>query len=246
MNLPIGADRKKIYLLGGLVVVMLGVFYYNSSSSDSSPQPSRPGASGRGPLGIKAPQDPVIGGPPIQQVSTRVPNRRGTANLQEFHPSLKPKKPEERSDPMSVDPTIKLDVLKKLSLVNVESTHRSIFDFSQPPPPPAPKPDPNKKNTPVVSPLITSIPANQPAPSGPPPAPPPPPIPLKFYGYVSALMQGNKRAFFAEGDDIFIAMEGELVKKRYRIVRIGVNSVVVEDMQFKNQQTLPLEAQPAG
>jgi hypothetical protein len=59
-------------------------------------------------------------------------------------------------------------------------------------------------------------------------------------------MQGNKRAFFAEGDDIFIATEGELVKKRYRIVRIGVNSVVVEDMQFKNQQTLPLEAQPAG
>ena len=176
MNLPLGADRKKIYLLGGLVVVMLGVFYYNSSSSDGPSQPSRPAASGRGPLGIKAPQDPMIAGPPIQQVSTRVPNRRGAGNLQEFHPSLKPKKPEERPDPMSVDPTIKLDVLKKLSAVNVESTHRSIFDFSQAPPPPAPKPDPNKKNTPVVNPLITSIPGNQQAaPSGPPPPPPPPP-----------------------------------------------------------------------
>jgi hypothetical protein len=246
MNLPIGADRKKIYLLGGLVVVMLGVFYYNSSSSDGPSQPSRPAASGRGALGIKAPQDPMIAGPPIQQVSTRVPNRRGAANLQEFHPSLKPKKPEERSDPMSVDPTIKLDVLRKLSLVNVESTHRSIFDFSQAPPPPAPKPDPNHKNAPLVNPILPPPPTNQQTSTGPPPPPPPPPIPLKFYGYVSALMQGNKRAFFAEGDDIFIATEGELVKKRYRIVRIGVNSVVVEDTQFKNQQTLPLEAQPAG
>jgi hypothetical protein len=246
MNLPIGADRKKIYLLGGLVVVMLGVFYYNSSSSDSSPQPSRPGASGRGPLGIKAPQDPMIGGPPIQQVSTRVPNRRGTANLQEFHPSLKPKKPEERSDPMSVDPTIKLDVLKKLSLVNVESTHRSIFDFSQPPPPPPPTGGTRGPGPSLTDVLTRPQPPPPSGPAPPPPPPPPPPIPLKFYGYVSALMQGNKRAFFAEGDDIFIATEGELVKKRYRIVRIGVNSVVVEDMQFKNQQTLPLEAQPAG
>jgi hypothetical protein len=191
----------------------------------------------------------MIAGPPIQQVSTRLAkNRRGASNLTEFHPSLKPKKPEERPDPMSVDPTIKLDVLQKLSAVNVESSHRSVFDFSQAPPPPAAKPDPAKKNSAVLNPLLTSIAGKQAnaAPTGPPAAPPPPPIPLKFYGYVSALTQANKRAFFAEGDDIFIATEGEVVKKRYRIVRIGVNSVVVEDTQFKNQQTLPLEAQPAG
>jgi hypothetical protein len=51
-----------------------------------------------------------------------------------------------------------------------------------------------------------------------------------------------------DGEDIIIAGEGDMVKKRYKIVRIGVNSAVVEDTQFKsnNQQTLPLEAEMAG
>jgi hypothetical protein len=45
-----------------------------------------------------------------------------------------------------------------------------------------------------------------------------------------------------------IAGEGDTIKKRYKIVRIGVNSAVVEDTEFKsnNQQTLPLEAELAG
>ena len=39
-----------------------------------------------------------------------------------------------------------------------------------------------------------------------------------------------------------------MVKKRYKILRIGVNSAVVEDTEFKsnNQQTLPLVAELAG
>jgi hypothetical protein len=58
----------------------------------------------------------------------------------------------------------------------------------------------------------------------------------------------SKRAFFLDGEDIVIASEGDVIKKRYKIVRIGVNSAVVEDTQFKsnNQQTLPLEAEMAG
>ncbi len=248
MKIQLGAEPKKVVALGVLVVVMIGIYFYNSPGSDTPAPSARPAASGRAAFGVKAPQDPTIMGPPIQQVSTRMQNRGNNRNLQEFRPSLKPKKPEERPDPMTVDPTIKLDVLQKVAAVNVESTHRSIFDFSQaPPPPPAAvaKADP-KKGPPVPTPLA-SLPGNQAThPAGPPPTAPPPAIPLKFYGYVSAVMQGNKRAFFAEGDDIFIATEGELVKKRYRIVRIGINSVVVEDTQFKNQQTLPLEAQPAG
>ena len=38
-----------------------------------------------------------------------------------------------------------------------------------------------------------------------------------------------------------MAAEGQLVKSRYKLVRVGINSVVVEDVQFKHQQTLPLE-----
>ncbi len=76
-----------------------------------------------------------------------------------------------------------------------------------------------------------------------PPKPPPPPIPLKFYGFVNPLKAGTKRAFFLEGDEIHVAAEGDIIKKRYKVVRIGVNSAVVEDTQFQHQQTLPLEEQ---
>jgi hypothetical protein len=41
-----------------------------------------------------------------------------------------------------------------------------------------------------------------------------------------------------------MAAEGDLVQKRYKIVRIGVNSAVVEDTEHKHQQTLPLEMVP--
>src|SRR5260370_39474459 len=86
-------------------------------------------------------------------------------------------------------------------------------------------------------------------PAPPPPAPPvapapPPPIPLKFYGYVNAAMQGPKPAFFLEGDDIHVVKEGDMVKRRYRIVRIGVNSAGVEDTTNKSHQTLQLYEQP--
>ena len=87
----------------------------------------------------------------------------------------------------------------------------------------------------------------------PPPAPPPdpkaPPIPLKFYGFVNQSKGGgDKRAFFLDGEDIVIATEGDMIKKRYKIIRIGINSATVEDTQFKsnNQQTLPLEAEMNG
>jgi len=76
---------------------------------------------------------------------------------------------------------------------------------------------------------------------GPPPAPP---IPLKFYGFVHAARTGDRRAFFMENDDIYIAAEGEMIKKRYKVIKIGINSAVLEDSQYKsdqnNQQTLKL------
>jgi len=76
--------------------------------------------------------------------------------------------------------------------------------------------------------------------------PPPPPIPFKFYGYVNAANRGPKRAFFLEGDDIHMVTEGDLVKGQYKIIRIGVNSVVVEDTRNHNTQTLPLVEQLPG
>jgi hypothetical protein len=44
----------------------------------------------------------------------------------------------------------------------------------------------------------------------------------------------------AQGEDIFIAAEGDIVDRRYRIVRILPMSVDVEDVLNNNRQSLPL------
>ena len=90
------------------------------------------------------------------------------------------------------------------------------------------------------------MPSTPPPSPPPPPVAPPPPITLKFYGYSTPRADGQKRAFFLDGDDIFVAGENELVRSRYKIVRIGVNSAVVEDTTNKNQQTLPLVEELGG
>jgi hypothetical protein len=63
---------------------------------------------------------------------------------------------------------------------------------------------------------------------------------LKYYGFTTDSATKAKRVFLTNGQDIFIAAEGEVVANRYKIVHIGVNSVEVEDMRNKNRQQLPL------
>jgi hypothetical protein len=123
----------------------------------------------------------------------------------------------------SLDPTLRMDLLKSSEDVTYKGAGRDIFQ-NQPEPPPIPKPivDPTKTNTP-------------------PPPPPPPPIPLKFYGYTGN-KSGPKQVFLSKGDDIFIAKEGQIVDRRYKILKIGPNSVEVEDVLTNNRQTLPLTA----
>jgi hypothetical protein len=142
---------------------------------------------------------------------------------------------------MTIDPTLRLDLLAKVQGVKLTGGNRSLFDFSAPPPP-----DPKKvvEQAKAAAPAKPYGPQPAPPPPTPTPTPPPPPIPLKFYGFVNSSRPGApKRAFFLEGEDIHVAGEGELIKKRYKVVRIGVNSVVVEDTEHKHEQTLPLEEQ---
>ncbi|MGH9643496.1 MAG: hypothetical protein ACRD3Q_13865 [Terriglobales bacterium] len=73
----------------------------------------------------------------------------------------------------------------------------------------------------------------------PPPVQPPPPIALKFFGFANEPGE-PKRAFLSQGEDVFIAGEGEIVDRRYRVVRIGPNSVEMEDVLYNNRQSIPL------
>jgi len=224
----LGADPKKIAILGGLVLVA-GYFYFSSTNSGGGPV-SAPAVIGR------APSPGTEQRPAARSTFRNV--QQAASSTREFKPSLKPKD----IDTTSVDPTLRLDLIAKLKTVDVEAGTRSLFEIG---PAPAQMKAAEPAPIAIASPLVGPV---QPAAVAPPPEPRAPPIPLKFYGFVNKTKVGDKRAFFLDGDDIVIAGEGDMIKKRYKIVRIGINSAVVEDTEFKsnNQQTLPLEAEIAG
>ena len=236
MNL--GAEPKKIAILGGLLVAGGYVFYANVLAG-----PDTDTRKPRAPLGqAVAPATPAVAAHPnISRAKVPV---RGAAS-QEFKPTMKPK-PDEKPNYASVDPTLRLDLLAKVQAVDLEGGSRSLFQFSTAPPAAA-TPGGTQTATTIRPAARMYGPEPPPKPPAPPPAPQPPAIPLKFYGYSTPRTDGAKRAFFLDGDDIFVAAEGELVKKRYRVVQIGVNSVIMEDTEFKNnRQTLVIQQEQAG
>jgi hypothetical protein len=89
----------------------------------------------------------------------------------------------------------------------------------------------------ATAPVVVPCPPNCPPP---PPPPPPPPIDLKFFGIVSAPDGTRRQAFLLHDDSVFLASVGDVVLRRYRVVSIEAKSIRVEDMQYKDTQTLPL------
>jgi hypothetical protein len=73
----------------------------------------------------------------------------------------------------------------------------------------------------------------------PPPPPPPPPITLRFFGFASKPGEA-KRIFLSQGEDVFIAGEGDIVDRRYRVLHITNTSVEMEDVINNNRQSIPL------
>jgi hypothetical protein len=124
----------------------------------------------------------------------------------------------------ALDPTLHPEVMRSAESLEYTGHGRNIFSqFSAPPEIPKP---------------IASI-RQAKVDTGPPPPPPPPPINLGFYGY-AAEKTGQRQVFLLHGDDIFIASEGDVVDRRYRVVKINSASVQVEDIPYHNTQTLPL------
>ena len=247
--MKLGAEPRKVVILCGLAGILGYLAYDNFSSSTPEPRPaSRPV-----PNTPVAPKQPVVTegrrtNEPQPGVGPGRPRSGARSGLQEFRPMLRARRPEDRPDPMTIDPALKLDLLARVAAVKLEGGERSLFEFSHPPPPKAPDikiiPGPVKPTPDSAT--ASSATSSEPQKPSEPPKPPPPPINLKFYGYSSAVRQGVKRAFFLDGDDILVAGEGELIKRRYKVVRIGVNSAIVEDVEHKHEQTLPLEPAPAG
>ena len=225
----VGAEPKKLAILGGLLLAA-GIAYFINRDPAPVSATVTPKASTLN-TGAVA---------PLKQVAPRPSSRIGVRPMEDFKPSLKLK---EGTDISKVDPTLRLDLLAKVNGVGLDmGTRGSVFDWGKapPPPPPSVKIEPGKVAE-IYGPMP---PTPTPPPPPPQPTPPPPPIPLKFYGF--STKTGAKRAFFLDGDDIDVAGENEVIKNRYKVIRIGINSVEMEDLNYKHQQTLPLVAELAG
>lgn len=122
----------------------------------------------------------------------------------------------------SLDPTLRFDLLKSSEDVTYKGNGRNIFSSAAPPPE-----TPPQAQTPLKQ-------------EAPPPAPPPR-IDLKFYGFEGG-KSGAKRVFLLKGEDIFLAKEGDIVDRRYKILHVGTNSVEVQDVLTNNTQTIYLSA----
>jgi hypothetical protein len=236
----LGAEPPwKKAILGLLALVLIYLVWTNLFSSGGSSQPSpAPQAHGLTPYAGVAPEPsgPVASTDPAPARAGNKTARR-SASLEDFKPSMKRARLV-ANDPTQVDPTLRLDLLARLQSAKFEGNMRSLFEFSQAAPLAIKEPKAIHPR-----PLAFIGPHPLPPPQGPPPPPPPPPIPLKFYGFVNPARPDIKSAFFLDGEDIVVASEGQTIRGRYRIVRIGVNSAVVEDIQYKNQQPLPLVAE---
>jgi hypothetical protein len=76
-----------------------------------------------------------------------------------------------------------------------------------------------------------------PPPPTPTPTPPPPQIPLKFYGFASKPNE-PKKVFLDDDGEVFVAKQGEIVERRYKVVQINNTSVIIEDALNSNRQTI--------
>jgi hypothetical protein len=250
MNLipaQLGAEPKKLAILGGLAAVLIVVYFINRTPDVPQQAASMTPPVARNPvplesLGARSRSAQSAAGLTPQATLETGSARRGQAAIQDFKPTLKLP---DGVDVSRIDPALKLNLLAQLQDLPLEGGERSLFEFGAPPKPTTPTPTvaPVKPITPLPPPETSGVPAT-------PPKPVIPPIPLKFYGYVSdsrIIAPGAaKRAFFLDGEDIVVAGENDVIRNRFKIVRIGVNSAVVEDTTNKNQQTLPLVEELPG
>jgi hypothetical protein len=218
------AESKKIGLLIVLVLTAGVIYFWPSHGAEESGAGSMAQASTRDPVKQSSANRQVSDFEVLASRSGRQP-AAGKAALREFKPSMK----QSAANPIDTerfDPTLRTDVLDKLADVRAAPAKRSLFDFYTPPAAQTQKlPEP-------VAPVVVAVAS----------APPPrPQIQLHFYGHEIADGGGVRRVFCELNDQVMIPSEGAVLQRRYKIRKILSASVVVEDLEFHEEQTLPIE-----
>jgi hypothetical protein len=130
----------------------------------------------------------------------------------------------------SLDPTLQLKLLAATEAIKYEGLGRNIFVSQQ-------------EDVKIPTALASGATDQQKKAAGIYQAPPQTaaqPIPLKFFGFASRPGE-PKKIFLIKGDDTFIAGEGEIVDRRYKVVKISPTSVDIQDVVGSGPpQSIPL------
>ena len=130
-----------------------------------------------------------------------------------------------------VAPEVHLEALEQ-ERPKPSEVERDLFRFkprASPVPPPAP---PTTARPPVPI-----------APSGPPPPPPVPPIALKFIGVLEAPDSARRVAVLSDARGVYHGLEGDIIEGRYRILKIGTESIDLAYADGRGRQTIRLSGQ---
>ncbi len=127
------------------------------------------------------------------------------------------------------EPDLRLDLLEKIHNTRYEGMQRDIFSGQPLPPPPS---QVHRQLHPVdpVTPVQT--------------APPPVQVPAQFFGYANRPGSNDRVAFFLNGDDVLIVAEGDTFLGNFRLLHIGNDSALVEEVSTGRQTSVPLEQPP--
>ncbi len=232
-----GIDNRKkntiAAVLGGLALIAVFVLYNELFGGPSAPPPAPAAA----PVATGSTNGTRIGGSGSSGSAsgssggaTNAPPMTGPGAGLGVAPGVAATKMASTSS--SLDPTLDETAMLRTESLVYSGTGRNIFSLIYTPPPP-----PEKKILPPARPAPNAVIAPL-TPSGP---PPPPPINLKFFG-TAVRANGQRQAFLLNGEDVYLAAQGDIVARKYKIIGIGATSVQVEDLVYKNTQTLPLQA----
>jgi hypothetical protein len=130
----------------------------------------------------------------------------------------------------SLDPTIRLEILRASQSVTYRDGGRNIFRMEEPK---------------IIQPIGPVRPTDHGTQTKLPPNPDyvPPDIPLKFYGFASNPGE-PKRIFLWDAGSVFIAREGDIIDRRYKVVQISNASVMIEDVLTNFRKPIALTSQP--
>ncbi len=212
-------DKKQIVVVsifGVLLLVFVGYAY--NSFFGGSPNPAAKAA----PVSSSA----VQSNSQVETASSSVPAGNARAG-QGAAPGVAAKRMASTS--ASLDPTLDESAMLRTESLMYSGSGRNIFSAISAPTMEIPR------NVPKARPGVT-LPVMPPMPVGP---PPPPPINLKYFG-TAVRSSGRRQAFLLQGEDVYLAGEGDIVARKYRIVSIGATNIQVEDLVNHDTQTLPL------